>query len=160
MEIDNSSMTAEEAEEEAKRLSAKVHFLKQCSVARSLLDECSTASICVGSGKLVEAATFLSKANSALLEAENGLLSVMSEMTAAASSYGANRLTMEAAAKREINLAKMVLDSIKMQCRRKSVQLYTRTSTIIDTCIQVTKSSISVKGEGGAGGESLADAYD
>jgi hypothetical protein len=128
--------SVEALEVEAQELQVKIQFLKECSTARSLLDE---ATIVSSSGTAydpdwVEAARMLQKAQASLEQAE---MIVSAEEERALSGE---------AAKQALLGAYRIMDSIRVPMRRKRVELLAKATDLLNNSITVTEDSISVQG--------------
>eukprot|EP00978_Attheya_sp_CCMP212_P034347 scaffold143527_cov65-Attheya_sp.AAC.1 len=118
---------------EIQKLTIKISFLRECSKARVSLDKSGSVSISPSGDGLVEASTLLARAEESLGKAEAGLSTASEKM-----------LQTDTGAK-ELEAAERIVDSIRVQIRRRRVDFLARASTILDACIQVTPTSISVR---------------
>jgi centromere/kinetochore protein ZW10 len=121
---------------EAQELQVKIQFLKECSMARSLLDE---ATIVSSSGTAhdpdwVEAARMLQKAQSSLEQAE---VIVRAEE---------ERASPGEASKQALLGAYRIMDSIRVPMRRKRVELLAKATDLLNNSITVSEDSLSVQG--------------
>jgi hypothetical protein len=137
---------------QAQSLQQKIRFLKECSMARSLLDESTTLSspaLSSSSGMApdwVEAAHRLLQAGDALESAQ----SILHEETALSSSSPEQQQHAAIA----LQVGTQIIESIRNDVRRQRVELVTKATSVFETSIMITSSSMSVKGA-----EELESAY-
>lgn len=133
-------------QKEANLLSKKINFLRQCSMARSLLDEAITFSkpALTAEPDWVDAARKLAKSEEALVEAQQLLTSNKEDSTTGDS------LALQAAYK--------IIDSIRASIRRERVDLIDRAKNLFDICVTFSENGMAVRGSKAAKTASTATA--
>ena len=151
-------------QQETDQLRSKITFLQKCSEARLALDEANTITLqssCAtgtrtgfGTGGTtrkaaaamvsVHAAQNLSKAQSALKEAMRSLPH-QNRAGTGQNDPVANAITENAnMSARDVKVANDIVQSIQSQITRKTVDLHSKATSLIDSCITVSFTSISV----------------
>ena len=131
-ECDGEHVTPEKLEVEAEELKKRIEFLQICSKARACIDEATTLSTISTANEpdCLGAAEFLVNAKAELAEAEAIVRSEESRVDAPSSAlFGAYR----------------ILDSIRTAIRRKHLDLMSKATTLLETSVTITSTSISVK---------------
>lgn len=130
---DGISDDPETLQAEAEMLTSRIHFLRECSSARSLLDEAImiSSSATPNEPDFVESARLLAKAQVALQKAQDVVRAEeerSSEPTPAL--LGGYR----------------ILDAIRNPIRRKRVELLSKATALLESSITLTSESVSVRG--------------
>ena len=136
---DTAGKSKEVLQEEANLLSKKISFLRQCSLARSFLDESITLSKPALSSEpdWVEASKRLAKAEEALDEAKK-LLTAKSSKQQTDSSESQDSPALLAGFK--------IIDAIHSSIRRERVDLLDRAKAMFHVCVAYSEHGISVRG--------------
>ena len=132
-ECDGEQVTPDTLEVEAEELKKRIEFLQICSRARACIDDATTLSIVSTANEpdCLRAAECLVNAKAELAQAEAIVQSEESRVGAPSSAlFGAYR----------------ILDSIRTAIRRKHLDLMSKATTLLETSVTITNSSISVKG--------------
>lgn len=124
-----------ELAQEAGQLSKKINFLRQCSLARSYLDESITLSKpgLSSDPDWVEAARRLARAEEALNEAQNLLVNDEKQKPESKDSPA-------------LIAGYKILDSIHASVRRERVDLMDRAKALFDICVTFTEHEIAIRG--------------
>ncbi|CAB9509858.1 Centromere/kinetochore protein zw10 homolog [Seminavis robusta] len=134
--------TKEELQAEAKLLSKKISFLRQCSLARSLLDESMALSKpgLALDPKWIESAQKLAKAEDTIEEAQHLLTKdeKLQDSPALVAGY-------------------KIIDSILSSIRRERVDLLDRAKVMFDICVTFTDQSIEVRGADASSDSSISE---
>jgi len=130
---DGKANDPETLEEEAEMLTSRIQFLRECSCARSFLDEATMTSTSAlpHDPDFVEASRLLAKAQVALQKAQE----VVREEE--------NRSTEPTQA---LLGAYRILDAIRDPMRRKRVELLSKATAMLESSITLTSESITVRG--------------
>lgn len=129
---DDKAGDPESLQAEAEMLTSRIDFLRECSSARSLLDEATMmSSAAMRDPDFVEAARLLAKAQVALQKAQD-VVSAEEERSIEPTPalLGAYR----------------ILDAIRDPMRRKRVELLSKATSLLESSITLTSESITVRG--------------
>ena len=135
----------ETLQKEADLLSKKINFLKQCSLARSFVDESITLSKPALSSDpdWVEASKKLAKAEEALGQAETLLIQ---DHNSNANSQNDNSQSEPQKDSPALIAGYNIIDSIEATIRRQRVDLKDRAKAMFDICIKFSDSGIAIRG--------------
>jgi len=133
---DMTGKSKEVLQEEASLLSKKISFLRQCSLARSFLDESITFSkpALTTDPNWVDASKRLAQAEEALNEAQTLLTSNQSKASLTAPDSPA------------LMAGYKIIDAIHSSVRRERVDLLDRAKAIFDVCVTFSEQGIVVRG--------------
>jgi hypothetical protein len=130
---DESADDPESLQAEAEMLTSRIHFLRECSSARSLLDEATmmSSSAMPNEPDFVESARLLAKAQVALQKAQDVVSAEEERSTEPTPALvGAYR----------------IVDAIRDPIRRKRVELLSKASALLESSVTLTSESITVRG--------------
>ena len=147
--------------EEALRLIFKVRFLRRCADARNKLDESSTFL----SKDIVRSVQLLLDAEQIFHECENMIQQQSSNEVNQQNENASKSQVQNGAKAQDLHIANHILGSIHNRLLRQRSGLHSRASSILDTCLSITDSKITVKQpsrdkEIGGGLDSINAAYE
>lgn len=130
---DNLPDDPQSLQSEAEMLRKRIQFLRECSSARSLLDEATimSSSAAANDPDFCQSARLLERAQASLQKA-----------------YGVVRAKGERCQEQTPELvgAYRILDAIRDPMRRKRVELLSKSTAVLESCIDITPESITVRG--------------